>query len=280
MKTFLKILGVLVVLMVLTILGLSAYGAHQFRGLYGEEKAELLLKGTSAPTPVLDEKAVKALPEPVRRYLGIVSAKGEPAVRTAVLRQTGAIRSSPEGPWMPFEAEQSYALSPPGFLWLAQARMAPLVDFWARDKYVDGQGHMFVRLLGLFKVADARGPDIDRGAALRFLGEIMMFPSAVTAPYVGWRAIDPQHAGLFIRLGDELVDGIVDFDAEGRLSAFHARRPMDVGGKSEEHPWTGTMSGWKEVDGRLIPTHWEATWHLPNAEFTYVKIDVTSVATE
>ncbi len=271
--------GVLAVVL-LSLAVLSVVGAHRFRSLYAAEKAELFRAGIAAPVFLPDPARVRKLPEPVRRYLEILSVKREAAGRMLVLHQSGVLRSAPDAAWTPFTAEQAYSVIPPGFVWLARARMAPGIDLWARDKYVDGRGHMLVTLLGLVTLADATGPDLDRGAALRFLGEIVAFPPGIVAPDVGWRTIDPRHAGLFIRRGDELWDGIAEFDGRGLLSAFHARRPMDRGGRSEEHAWSGTFSDWREIDGLFFPGHWEATWHLPDGDFTSVKIDIRRIATE
>lgn len=283
MKTYRKILLVLGASALLVggaLFILAEAGAQRFRSLYAAEKAALLQAGASVPARPPDPAALRRLPEPVRRYLAILCAQGDPVFRTVVLRQTGAIRSAPDAAWMPFSSEQSYSISPAGFLWLAQARMAPLLDLWARDKYVDGRGHMLVKMLGLVTVADAKGAAIDRGAALRFLGEIVAFAPGVTAPGVSWRAIDARHAGLAIRWGADSAEGVAEFDTAGRLTSFRATRPMEKDGKAENHAWSGTFSDWKTIDGRLLPAHWEATWHLPDGDFTYVKIDILGVMTE
>ena len=51
--------------------------------------------------------------------------------------------------------------------------------------YVDGRGRMFIRMGGLVTVADGAGERFDQGTLLRFLGEIIWFPSGALAPYVG-----------------------------------------------------------------------------------------------
>ena len=63
-----------------------------------------------------------------------------------------------------------------------------------RDRYADGHGHMLIKLASLLTVADGAGPEIDQGTLLRYLGEIVWFPSAALRDYISWEAIDERSA--------------------------------------------------------------------------------------
>jgi hypothetical protein len=147
------------------------------RSEYRAQKAEPL---HAASTPARGD--VAALPTPVKRFAETARARGE-APRSVVLQQRGAIRAAQGKPWMTFASEQVYAMEPPGFLWLARAQAAPLVWIAAKDSFIHGAGNLHIRLFDLFKVANARGPEIDQAAALRFWSEALEFPEMVASPH-------------------------------------------------------------------------------------------------
>lgn len=273
-------LGGLVAFVLLAVAILSAVGASRSRWLYQAEKEDLLRRAQSAPSSTPDAAAASQLPAPVQKYLHVTGAVGKTVFRTAILRQTGAIRTAADKPWMPFEAEQIYSMAPPGFLWLARARVAPLVSMWARDKFIDGRGNMLIRLLGVYTIADATGPEIDQGAGLRFWGEIVSFPETVLSPSMKWQPLDDRRATLIVEQGGLPMEGVIEFDAEGLPTSFHARRYRDEGSKGVLTAWSGRLTGWRTIDGRLFPTHWESVWHLEEGDLTAVKIDTLSVRTD
>jgi hypothetical protein len=71
--------------------------------------------------------------------------------------------------WLPFEVEQYFTTNPPGFLWKASFRMAPLVSVVGRDQYRDGEASMQMRVLSLIPVANKTGGGLNQGDLLRYL---------------------------------------------------------------------------------------------------------------
>lgn len=254
----------------------SAIGPAWFRSRYESEKAHLLrgAKPLAAPAPESG-----ALPEPVRRYLEVTKAAQRPPLTFAILKQRGALRIAAGKPWMPFESEQVYTLDPPGFVWLAKARAAPLVSMLARDEFVAGKGNMLVTLLGALTMADARGPEMDLGAGLRYWGEIIAFPEALRSRELRWAALDARRARLAIEQGDLRMAAVVEFGGDGLPVAVHADRYRDASGTQVLTPWSGRMEEWKPVDGRLFPTRWESVWHLPEGDLSVVRMQILAVQT-
>jgi uncharacterized protein DUF6544 len=274
------IVGSLVALLALAIAVASAAGTRRFVRRYDAEKADLLRRGRETPRPVAEPGAHPDLPAPVRRYLEVTRYFQNPGLETAVLRQRGALRPAPGKRWLPFEAEQAYAVEPPGFVWLARGRLAPLVQLLARDAFVGGTGNMRINLAGLFTVADALGPELDQGAGLRYWGEILVFPEVVTSPYLRWTPVDERSARLSIAQGGLATSAVVEFDAAGYVRALHADRYRDVDGKGVLTPWSGHFREWRGVRGRAFPTRWDSVWHLPEGDFEAVRVEVVDVRTE
>ncbi len=252
-------------------------GAARMRALYERERASLLARARSGATASRAADALDAVPEPVRRYLRTAGSTEDPGPRAATLHQTGGIRTAPDKPWMPFRSEQTYSFDPPGFTWFARARVAPGVEIVARDRFVDERGHMLIRLGGFITVADAVGPEIDQGAALRFWGEVLFFPEVALHPRLRWEPMDDTHVRLHV-LGAMPLEAVVEFGEDGLPAAFHADRYRDVGGgRSVLTPWTGHCTDWRVIDGRRFPTRWSSVWHLQEGDFEAVRMTVERV---
>jgi hypothetical protein len=89
---------------------------------------------------------------------------------------------------MPVVAEQTLTINPPGFVWKARFKVAGLPLMSARDAYQDGRGHMYGKMAGLFTLFDARGLEmIDQGTLLRYLGEMVWFPTAFLGENIRWQ---------------------------------------------------------------------------------------------
>jgi hypothetical protein len=95
---------------------------------------------------------------------------------------------------MPVTAVQTFSTNPPGFVWKARFKVAGLPLMSARDAYQDGHGHMYGKLAGLFTIFDARGPQIDQGTLLRYLGEMIWFPAAFLWKNISWQSVDENTA--------------------------------------------------------------------------------------
>jgi hypothetical protein len=255
----------------------AAVGPIWFRSRYEVEKAHLLR--SAKPLVAGPAQEPEALPAPVRRYLEVTRGAERPPLAFAIVEQRGALRTGAGKPWMPFDAEQVYTLDPPGFVWLAKARAAPLVSMLARDEFVAGKGNMLVTLLGALTMANARGPEMDLGAGLRYWGEIIAFPEALRSPALRWEALDARRARLAIEQGDLRMNAVVEFGPDGLPSAMHAERYRDASGTQVLTPWSGHMRNWKPVSGRLFPTGWESVWHLPEGDLSAVRMEILAVHT-
>ena len=93
------------------------------------------------------------------------------------------------GRWLPFQAEQ--VLAPHhGFYWAA--RVAGLISGF--DRYLDGQGELRWKLLGVVPVTQAEGPDVASSAVGRAAGEAMWLPTALLPRFgIEWQAADDRH---------------------------------------------------------------------------------------
>jgi hypothetical protein len=265
---FLVVVGVLLVLAVAT-----AVGVRRFREDNARHARVLLNHASKAPTSILRDSDITHLPAPVQRWLRASGAVGQPRAKTARLRQRGAMRTAPNRSAMQVEALQYFTIDEPGFVWTVELVMfgMPVVG---RDSYVNGRGRMYITIGGLVPVADGTGPRFDQGTALRFLGEIIWFPSAALASYIRWEAIDDAHAKAHFAFHDVKTSALFTFDPRGRFTELAADRYYD--GESLER-WVIPASEWKVIRGIEMPTRGGAVWKLAAGDFDYYQWEVTDV---
>jgi hypothetical protein len=128
----------------------------------------LLAKADAVLAPgLVTEADLEGLPEPVQRWLRWSRVVGTPRPVTVRLKQDGQFRLGEDRGWLPFAAEQYFTSGPPAFLWWVRMRIVPLVSVAGRDRYVDGQGDMDLRLLSLVPVVRKRGGGLNQGDLLR-----------------------------------------------------------------------------------------------------------------
>lgn len=217
------------------------------------------------------------LPEPVKRYLAFSGVVGKPWTDTVRLRQSGRFRQSANQSWMPVTAEQLFTTDPPGFVWNARFKIASLPLMSARDSYKDGHGHMFGKMLGLFTIFDAHGPQIDQGTLLRYLGEMIWFPTAFLGENITWQSVDENTAQVTLRDGSQTVSARMSFDDLGRPVSFNAQRYRELNGAYELHAWSVPMTDFAERCGLTIPVHGMVTWNLPAGDLPYYEWNITEV---
>ncbi len=137
----------------------------------------MFAKASTNDSLTVTEAMLESLPPPVQPYLSYTGVVGRPIARTVHLAQSGRMRLGPGQPWLSLRAKQYHSVQPPGFVWDGAVRAGPVAIGRARDMYVDGKGSMLVKALSLFGVVDAQGEEIDQGAMMRYLSEMVWFPT-------------------------------------------------------------------------------------------------------
>ncbi len=249
-------------------------GISRFHAGNTDHVRALLARVPAVDAPVLEAGEVAALPAPVRRWLLASGAVGRPRARTVRLVQRGGMRTSPDQAYMPVHARQHFTVDEPGFVWTVDVTMMRVVPVVGRDSFVAGHGRMLIKAAGLVTVADGTGPTFDQGTALRFLGEIVWFPSAAVSPSITWTPVDDRHAQGTIAAGGVTASAIFEFDERDRVVRLTADRYY--GGQTLER-WTIPMTEWRVVRGVEIPVRGGAVWKLAAGDFDYFQWEIVDV---
>jgi hypothetical protein len=243
-----------------------------------EKEVKELFEAVGAKEPeVITEEDLRGLPEPVQKHLRYAGVVGRKKVTSVRLKQEGRFRQGEEGSWMSFEAEQYYTTEQPGFIWKTDMNYLPLVSVIGRDKYYSGEGNMLIKLPPFVKIADARGEDIDQGTLVRYLNEIMWFPTAYLSDYINWESIDSTSARAIMTDHGTTVSAVLHFDKDGKLVDFVADRYYTGGDETTLETWTTPIKEYGEMEGLRIPVKGEGVWKLDSGDFTYIELQLTEL---
>ncbi|HET7246417.1 MAG TPA: DUF6544 family protein [Streptosporangiaceae bacterium] len=250
----------------------EALGVRAFSRLVHSDVQALAGRASRGKAVVVTEDMLGGLPEPVQRYLRYTGIVGKPAAGTVYLRQQGRVRLAGQR-WIPLQAQEWFSVRPPGFVWDATMRVAGIPVGRARDMYQGGQGRMLVKAASLVTVADVEGEEMDQGSMMRYLSEVMWFPSALLEDNISFQAIDAASARVTLTDHGKAATATLLFDAAGRLTNFVARRYAIAGKSRDFQTWSVPVADYGEFEGLRLPARVKAVWKL--AEGDREDIDVT-----
>ena len=253
-------------------------GLWRFKGLVRRDVEALFTRAASTSERALvTENMLGDLPEPVQRYLRYTGIVEKPFVRTARLEQKGSMYLGSKQGWVPLEAEEHYTVQPPGFVWDATIHRGPLPIARGRDMYAGGEGRMLVKAGSLFPVVDDKGPEMDQGSMMRYLSEMIWFPTAFLEDNISFEPIDDNSARVtLIDLGKS-VTATMYFDEEGRFTDFVAKRYRTVEGGYDLETWSAPVYEYGELAGLKLPLRGGAVWKLPEGDLKYADVTITEL---
>ena len=217
-------------------------------------------------------------------YIRRSGALGQPRVVSFRADFHGRIRSGPEAVWMPFSGEQVNTYGPrPQRIFLMDATRSGL-PITVLHEFADTTATMRVRLLSLFTIVDASGPQMDRGETVTVFNDlVVMTPGAIAHAPVTWEAVDDLHVRGTFTDGDQTVSAVLTFNAEHDLVDFVSddRTRASADGKTfTPRRWSTPHAGHRDTDGHRVLTVGEGVWHAQQSEraFTYLEFHLDAIS--
>jgi hypothetical protein len=136
---------------------------------------------------------------------------------------------------------------------------------------------MLIKAASLANVVDATGAKIDQGTLLRYLGEIVWFPSAALSSHITWQAVDRTTAKATMSYRGVSASALFAFDERGRFSRLHAERYMGSGAEATLEEWVVPAMDWRVIRGVEVPVRGEVVWKLETGDFSYYRWEIVDV---
>jgi hypothetical protein len=273
----LKIVLILFAALVLLYALAALFGPRVFKNSFREEAAGMLEGTKKGKSEIITKEKIQHLPAPVQRYLEYTGMLGKEKIHTLRLKQGGFFRLKPDQGWMPITAEQYFNADRVEFSWLGRVNMGSLLPVQAKDSFLGGRGNLNVKLLGLVPVVDARGPKIDQGEILRFLGETVWFPSAFLSDTISWETTDDRSAKAAIRFQGITGSAVFHFNEKGEVTLIRAKRYMEKEGKFSMQDWEIRLEDYRVFDGLKVPAAAKVMWKLKEGDFIYDRLEINEI---
>ncbi len=255
----------LILIMALTV----SYHKRKFNMMV---KAEIdsLVEGITNSKRIVTKQSLQELPRIVQKWLIRSNVIGKPMAHSVYLKQKGMMRLKPDGNWLSMRAEQFINAQTPGFIWNAVIDSGFLIPIHGRDKYFHGHGNMLIKAMYSLPIADSTGDEIDQGVLMRFLAEIVWFPTAGLCDYIRWEYVSETSARAIIKYGSTTASGIFNFETDGDIKGFEGMRYRDSDNHYSLEKWSIAIKEYKEFNGLRIGHKSEVTWKLAKRRFYVV----------
>lgn len=227
---------------------------------------------------MITEEMLTNLPAPVQRYMNYTGVIGRTIPSVIRLKQNIKFKMAPDAKWMALTGEEYYTIDPPALVWKAEsANNNPFPLMLVRDYYTDNHGSILGKLLSIIPVAEASGEEIDQGAMLRYLNEIMWFPEAYFSEYISWTGVNDSSAQVKFSYKGKSVFAMAYFDAEGKMVDFTADRYRMTDGGCVLSKWSTPITEYKKMNGLTLPVSGQGVWKLPDGDFAYIDLTVNEI---
>lgn len=243
-----------------------------------DRRLRAYLNRLSLPAPpderMVREEELAGLPDPAQRYLRFMGIVGKPVTWSFEAAFSGRFRVDVSRPWAPARAVQYNLIRPSMRVFLLNLRVAGL-PVRAVDSYVNGQGRMRGRLLGLKTILDDSTSETTTGELSTYLSElVLLLPSALLEHDIAWRERDADSFDLTLRDHGLSVTGTVLLDERGACKEFSTSDRYYAPGPGQPlRPtrWTLTGGDVREVTGRKVDVKARAVWHPPGGDEPYAE---------
>ena len=258
------------------LVSITSYASWNFNRLI-EESLNSFQHQPVGANQIISTEAVQEMPLTVQKWLLSTNVIGHELNSIGHFQQSGSMRTTAGGAWMPFLAEQWISSTTPGFIWAADVGKGIGVRFSGLDKYQNGKGSMLIKLFSLIPVVNEKGPYINQGALVRYLAEIVWLPQAAFNKKITWEEVDRSKVKAIMKDGEVEASGIFSFNKDGKVIGFEAQRYCVNQNEATLENWMIAIdpNSYKEFQGIRIPTKASITWGLAEGEFTWYQVAIT-----
>jgi len=228
---------------------------------------------------ILTEKDLEHLPELVKKYIRFTGFVGKEKTKNFYLKATGQIRADHKADWMQFTSEQyNYFKSPFRAFYISAKKWG--IPVTGLHLYKDETASMVIKILELFKVVDAKGPEMNQGETVTVLNDMcFMAPGSLISSNIQWEEINQNQVKAIYTNGKITVSALLTFDNDGRLVNFlsYDRFETSDGKKYRNLPWKTPVRQYADFGGFHLPSKADVIYKRPEGDFCYLVFNLVEI---
>ena len=276
MKIIYRTATILIILIVLFML----FNAQNMKKVYKREVLTGIERTKNYNQEVLNENDIQHLPPIVQKYLNYVGVIGKEKVINFRVEFDGVIRSNPDDPWMKLKSVQyNFADRPTRIFYITAKKMG--IPAMGIHLYKNETAIMIIKLLGLFTVADARGPEMNQGETVTLFNDMcFMAPATLIDKNIQWDTIDPLTINARFTNGKIRIWATLFFNEKGELINFISNDRFETkdGKTYKNYPWvTPVIDGYENINGYRLAKGAQAIYQRPDGEFCYGEFRIKNI---
>jgi hypothetical protein len=227
---------------------------------------------------ILTEKDIAHLPEPVKKFIRLTGFMGKEKISNVYLKGCGQIRSSEKAGWMQFTSEQyNFIDSPFRAFYIRAVKMGvPAVGL---HLYKNEKASMVIKLLNLFTVVDAKGPEMNQAETITVLNDMcFMAPGSLINKNITWEMMDTNQVKATFTNEKITVSAILTFDEEGKLVNFLSYDRFETNGKIyTNNPWETPVKEYRKIGDYYLPSKADVIYKRPEGNFCYLEFRLEEI---
>lgn len=219
----------------------------------------------------IKEVDLSHLPQIVKKYLEFTGWIGREKLFNARIIFEGRMRSKPTDNWMNFTSIQFNFFENPTRIFLMKASKMG-IPATGLHIYKNKKATMVIKIASLFKVVDAKGPEMNHGETLMVFNDMCcMAPATLIDKRIKWEVIDPLTVKATFTNDELSVIADLFFKENGELINFKSNDKYEsTDGKTyHKFPWSTPIMEYKEINGLKIPSFAPTIFHKPEGDFCY-----------
>lgn len=245
-----------------------------------QQEAEIFKNRASLHYNQFSVNEINSLPMPLQKYMNYCAYPEKQIFDLyEVIWSKSAIKMAPEKNWMKLKTLQYNFIPEPARIAWMKTWMMGLLPFEGRDKYFDGQGHMYGTLAKVIRIFDAKETEIAQSALIVILAESLLLPAYALQSFINWESAGSNMVkGVLTHRGIR-VEGLFHFNDKGEYIRFTTGDRFYSGKKGSflKIPYTVEVNNYQENNGVKIPTEVCAIWNLPEGDFEYWKGSISQI---
>jgi len=229
---------------------------------------------------IFSEEHIACLPAPVQNCIRSCGYIGKPITYNGQVKwKDASFRRGIKDKWLKLDCFQFNSVAEPCRIVYMKSRLAGVLPFEGRDKYQNGKGNMFIKILKFFTVQNAISREMDISALVTTLAETFLFPWQAVQPYIKWTPVDSRSAMASIEFGGNKATGVFEFNEKFEMIRFVTddRFQSQKDNSNINIKWGAMAEDYIENNGVRFPSKFGAVWYQNDGELEYFKGTINSI---